>query len=126
MFVRGCLAQQRWPTTAIRNLFASGPLEVGDETDGTAGAVGGDLAALSGEAEVAGTGDAAAAASAGGEPPHINWPEQVRVPQSRFTLDSVHILYIEKQFDPLGGPRAILGIDILRDVISYLESLDVH
>lgn len=86
IFVRGCLAQQRRPTTAIRDLFAHGPSGVGGETDSTAvtGVMGGGRAALARETDAAGTGDDAAA---GGEPPDIDWSQ---VPQSRFTLDNVH------------------------------------
>ncbi|XP_031165359.1 uncharacterized protein LOC116057094 [Sander lucioperca] len=116
IFVRGCLAQQRQPTTAIRDLFATESSEVAGETDGTAGAMDG------GRAEAAGTGDAAAA----GKPPDIDWPERVQVPQTRFTLGAVMSQQLEEQFDPLGGQRVNLGIEIIRDLITYLESRNIY
>lgn len=101
IFVRGCLEQQGQRTTAMEEIFGrtAGPAK---ETV---------LQAL-------------AAESSSQEAPVFDWPEGLAVPQSDFTLDSAALEQLVAQINPLGGSRGQLGVDVLRNVLSLLTSLN--
>ncbi|XP_046871238.1 uncharacterized protein LOC124463537 [Hypomesus transpacificus] len=114
IFVRTCLAQQRLPTTAMQDLFAATPTG-GERADSTVPrGMGG--AAQGGAAQ----GGAAQGGAAG--TPVVHWPERVTIPPNQFTLGNALMQVLAAQINPLGGLRTALGMDILQEVISFLES----
>lgn len=53
--------------------------------------------------------------------PEVQWPEEVTVPDSQFTVTHEHQQQIQQLFDPLSGERDSLGIDVLQELLSFLE-----
>lgn len=106
IFVCGCLEQQGRATTAMQELF-------------------GAAAAPAPMAEVAG-GTPAAERGGPGRALLVDWPERVTVPQTQFTLNPADMEQLVAQYDPLCGPRTQLGINLIRDVVSFLESKAQH
>lgn len=102
IFVRGCLEQQGQSSTAMQDIFDTAA-QPADETDATS---------EQGQTTSGGTQGAAM----------VDWPERVAVPQNRYTLDNVTFVQLTAQFDPLGGERGELGIEIFRSVLSFLVS----
>lgn len=116
LFVAGCLGQQR-PTAAVQELFTSASsADVEDITTTT------EMGTRQNEAEVSPseTEDEGGAVEQG---PDIDWQERVHVPHIPFSPDSALLQQITQQFDPFGGPREHLGIDIYKSVVSFLESM---
>ncbi|XP_052394883.1 uncharacterized protein LOC127942919 [Carassius gibelio] len=101
IFVRGCLEQQGQRTTAMEEIFGR-----------TAGPANEPVL------------QAPAAESSLQEAPVFDWPEGVAVPQSDFTLESAALEQLVAQINPLGGSRGQLGVDVLRNVLSLLTSLN--
>ncbi|XP_062327720.1 uncharacterized protein LOC134028268 [Osmerus eperlanus] len=54
--------------------------------------------------------------------PVVHWIERVTIPPNRFTLGNALMQVLAAQINPLGGLRTALGMDILQEVISFLES----
>ncbi len=54
---------------------------------------------------------------------HVHWLEQVTVPKNQFTVTDDEMQQLAEQFDSLGGPRENLGINVLKDVLSFVENL---
>ncbi|XP_062342184.1 uncharacterized protein LOC134039976 [Osmerus eperlanus] len=124
IFVRTCLAQQMLPTTAMQDLF-SATLPGSEGADSTVPrGMGGaaqdgaaqDWAAQDGEAQDGEAQDGVAGT------PVVHWPERVTIPPNRFTLGNALMQVLAAQINPLGGLRTALGMDILQEVISFLES----
>lgn len=53
--------------------------------------------------------------------PEVQWPEEVTVPDNQFTVTHEHQQQIQQLFDPLSGERDSLGIDVLQELLSFLE-----
>lgn len=95
LFVRGCLERQGQNTTAMQSIFGGRQEDAGEEPAREGG-------------------------SGAGE---VDWPERVTVPPNQHTLSDADMEQLNTRFDPLAGPRINLGIDIIRDVVSYLATL---
>ncbi|XDV17751.1 hypothetical protein PO909_023570, partial [Leuciscus waleckii] len=104
IFVRGCLAQQSQPSTAVREMFAARPT-------GSSGGEGNPAEQVGGEG------------SSVPDVPHVLWPERVTLPPNQFTVTDAEMQQLTEQIDPLGGPRENLGVDVLKDVLSFVENL---
>ncbi|KAL7370144.1 hypothetical protein ABVT39_020479 [Epinephelus coioides] len=55
----------------------------------------------------------------------LNWPERVTIPPNQFILSDAHLEELRTRWDPLAGPIAHLGIDTIRDVVSFIDSVTV-
>ena len=98
----------------MQDLFAATPTG-GERADSTVPrGMGG--AAQGGAAQ----GGAAQGGAAG--TPVVHWPERVTIPPNQFTLGNALMQVLAAQINPLGGLRTALGMDILQEVISFLES----
>ncbi|KAF3844174.1 hypothetical protein F7725_013515 [Dissostichus mawsoni] len=53
----------------------------------------------------------------------LDWPERVTVPPNQHLLSDEDMEQLTAQFDPLAGRRGDLGLDIISNVISYIEAL---
>ncbi len=105
IFVQSCLAQQRLPSTAMQEIFASRPSDsIGGETNPVE-LIGGGSHSVSGAVS------------------HVHWLERVTVPPNQFTVTDDEMQQLAEQIDPLGGPRENLGINVLKDVLSFVENL---
>ncbi|KAL1251224.1 hypothetical protein QQF64_019020 [Cirrhinus molitorella] len=98
IFVRGSLAQQRLPSTAMQDIFISRPSDSSGVRDG-----GGN--------------------SLPGVSPRVHWPDTVNVPLNQSSLTDDEMQQLTEQIDPLGGPREDLGINVLKDVLSFVRDL---
>lgn len=103
IFVRGCLAQQRQPS-AVRETFAARP-------SGSSGGKGNPAEQLGGEGRSV------------SDVPHVLWPERVSLPPNQFTVTDAEMKQLTEQIDPLGAPRENLGVNVLKDVLSFVENL---
>ncbi|XP_057217742.1 uncharacterized protein LOC130571067 [Triplophysa rosa] len=101
IFVRGCLEQQGQSSTAMQDIFGttSRPADENDTTSEQGQTTSGRQGAAM-----------------------VDWPERVAVPQNRYTLDNATFEQLAAQFDPLGGARGELGLDIFCNVLSFLAS----
>lgn len=104
IFVRDCLAQQSLPSTAMQEIFARPSDSTGGETN-SAELVGGDSHSVSGAVS------------------HVHWLERVTVPPNQFTVTDDEMKQLTEQIDPLEGPRENLGVNVLKDVLSFVENL---
>ncbi|XP_026111037.1 uncharacterized protein LOC113085763 [Carassius auratus] len=104
IFVRDCLAQQSLPSTAMQEIFARPSDSTGGETN-SAELVGGDSHSVSGAVS------------------HVHWLERVTVPPNQFTVTDDEMKQLTEQIDPLEGPRENLGVNVLKNVLSFVENL---
>lgn len=104
IFVQGCLAQHRLPSTAMQDIFISSPPD--------------SSAAVRDTEQVSGGGN-----SPSGVAPHVHWPDRVAVPPNEFSLTDNEMQQLTEQIDPLGGPREDLGINVFKVVLSFIENL---
>ncbi|KAK7157551.1 hypothetical protein R3I93_008903 [Phoxinus phoxinus] len=104
IFVRGCLAQQGQPSTAVREIFAARPSGSSEGESNPAEQVGGEGRSVS-------------------DVPHVLWPERVTLPPNQFTVTDAEMQQLTERIDPLGGPRENLGVNVLKDVLSFVENL---
>nr|XP_055035227.1 uncharacterized protein LOC129423108 [Misgurnus anguillicaudatus] len=95
IFVRGCLCLQARNLTGIRGVFGA------DEQP----------AQLEGEAPNL------------PQLPAFAWPDRVEVPVTDFVIDNERLAELQQRINPLGGPRDSLGVDLLQEVIRFLDSL---
>ncbi|XP_038554104.1 uncharacterized protein LOC119898821 isoform X1 [Micropterus salmoides] len=130
IFVRGCLEQQGRPSTAMQDIFVASAAGGGGQEAAAGG--GGQEAA----AAAAGGGQEAAAAAAGGGQEAaagiprteelellLDWPERrITVPDIQYMLEGPVMEEVQARFDPLSGPRGNHGIQIIRDLVSFLDS----
>lgn len=56
--------------------------------------------------------------------PNVDWPDRVAVPQNHYSVNNATLEQLAAQFNPLGGAQAELGLDIIRNVLSFLTSLN--
>lgn len=120
LFVTGCLGQQRQPTTAVQELFSSASSVAVEVTTSST-----EMETRRDETEV-GLSETEDESGAAGEAPEIDWHESVLLPQNPYTPDSAQLQQLARQFDPLGGPRGHLGIEIYLGVVSFLESITLQ
>jgi len=50
---------------------------------------------------------------------NFDWPDGVPVPQNHYTVNNTTLEQLVAQFNPLGGAQAELGLDIIRNVLSF-------
>lgn len=105
IFVQGCLQQQGRGSTAMQEIFAVPP--VGDVQPPPPQAAAPDPVAPAAQEEAA----------------LLDWPERVTVPSIDLIMEEAVVQKIQAQFDPLGEPRGQHGLQILRDLIAFLDSL---
>ncbi len=55
--------------------------------------------------------------------PAFSWPDSVEVPLNEYALDNDHLAELQQCVDPLGGQRDGSGVDLLQEVITFLDSL---
>ncbi|KAI4830859.1 hypothetical protein KUCAC02_002463 [Chaenocephalus aceratus] len=97
LFVQGCLEWQGQTTSAMQSLFGGGQGDAQEEPEREGRADAGDVA--------------------------LDWPERVTVPPNQHLLSDEDMEQLTAQFDPLAGRRGDLGLDTIRNVISYIEAL---
>lgn len=95
IFVRGCLRLQTQNLTGIQGVFGA---------DEQPTQVEGEVAHLP-------------------QLPAFNWPDRVEVPVTDFLLNNERLFELQQHVNPLGGRRDNLGVDLLQEVIRFLDSL---
>lgn len=95
IFVRGCLRLQAQNLTGIQGVFGA------DEQPAQL------------EAEVLYS----------PQLPAFSWPDSVEVPLNEYALDNDRLAELQQCVDPLGGQRDGGGVDLLQEVITFLDSL---
>lgn len=88
----------------MQEIFARPSDSTGGETN-SAELVGGDSHSVSGAVS------------------HVHWLERVTVPPNQFTVTDDEMKQLTEQIDPLEGPRENLGVNVLKDVLSFVENL---
>ncbi|XP_033971364.1 uncharacterized protein LOC117470659 [Trematomus bernacchii] len=115
LFVQGCLERQGQTTSAMQSLFGGGQGDAQEEPEREGGADAGDVAQEEPERE--GGADAGDVA--------LDWPERVTVPRNQHLLSDEDMEQLTAQFDPLAGRRGDLGLDIIRNILSFMATLNV-
>ena len=52
----------------------------------------------------------------------VDWPERITVPDIQYTLEGPIMEQVQARFNPLSGPRGSHLLQIIRDLVSFLDS----
>lgn len=53
----------------------------------------------------------------------LDWQDRIHVPDVDFNIDNETLSEIQSRFNPLSGSRREHGVGVLRDLLSFLQSV---
>ncbi|KAK5861621.1 hypothetical protein PBY51_023003 [Eleginops maclovinus] len=94
----GCLERQGLTTSAMQSVFGGGQGDAQEEPEREGGADAEDVV--------------------------LDWPERVTVPPNQHLLRDEDMEQLTAQFDPPAGRREDLGLGIIRNMLSFMATLN--